>query len=140
MFPAAPGPQYSRAARIASMSGERVLLLMPVTTYRAADFVDAALALGADVVVGSDRRQTLEDAGPGAILTLDFADSGQALRQIVDFAKAHPLRCVVGVEDETTELAARASRALGLPHNAVESVHATRDKHLSRELLARAGI
>jgi biotin carboxylase len=47
---------------------------------------------------------------------------------------------VVGVEDETTELAAEISRVLGLPHNSVESVRSARDKHQSRKLLARAGI
>jgi biotin carboxylase len=122
------------------MSRERILLLMPVTTYRAADFVEAGIALGADVVVGCDRRQTLEEAVPGASLTLPLDDPEAALRQILDFAQKRPLRCVVGVGDETVELAAQASQALGLPHNPVESVRATRDKHRAREILRKKGI
>jgi biotin carboxylase len=47
---------------------------------------------------------------------------------------------VVGVGDETVELAAQASQALGLPHNPVESVKATRDKHRAREILRKKGI
>ena len=122
------------------MSRPRVLLLMPTTTYRAADFLSAGTELGVEVVVGSDRRQTLEDAVPGATLTLDFQDTGASVRQVTEFAEKHRLVCVVGVEDETTELAAEISRALGLPHNSVESVRAARDKHRSREILQAAGI
>src|SRR5258705_5865076 len=51
-----------------------------------------------------------------------------------------PLRAVVGVEDATTFLAAMASEALGLPHNPVESVRATRDKHRMREILRAAHV
>jgi biotin carboxylase len=113
---------------------------MPTTTYRAADFVSAGIKVGAEVVVGSDQRQTLEDAVPGATLTLDFQDTAASTRRVTEFAERHPLVCVVGVEDETTELAAEISRALGLPHNSVESVRAARDKHRTRETLRRAGI
>ena len=44
----------------------RVLLLLPTATYRAADFLTAARALGAEVVVASDRRLvSIGDALPG---------------------------------------------------------------------------
>jgi biotin carboxylase len=122
------------------MSRPRVLLLMPTTTYRAADFVSAGIGMGAEVVVGSDRRQTLEDAVPGATLTLDFQNLEVSARQVAEFAAKRPLVGVVGVEDETTELAAEISRVLGLPHNSLESVRAARDKHRSREILRRSGI
>src|SRR3954465_15465174 len=46
----------------------RVLLLLPTATYRAADFLTAARALGAEVVVASERR--LVSIGD-AQLTLD---------------------------------------------------------------------
>ena len=122
------------------MSRPGVLLLMPTTTYRAADFVSAGIKVGAEVVVGSDQRQTLEDAVPGATVTLDFQDPGASATKVAEFARKYPLVCVVGVEDETTELAAEISHALGLPHNSVESVRAARDKHRTRETLRRAGI
>ena len=123
-----------------AMSRLRVLLLMPATTYRAADFVDAGIRLGAEVVVGSDQKQTLEDAAPGGTLTLDFGDPAAAVGRIVAFSKERPLSGVVGVDDDSVLLAAEASRALGLPHNPVEAVRATRNKHLARELLQRAGL
>ncbi len=122
------------------MRRPRVLILMPTTTYRAADFVSAGIKVGAEVVVGSDQRQTLEAAVPGATLTLDFQDTSASARQVAEFAAKHPLVCVVGVEDETTELAAEISRVLGLPHNSVDSVRAAQDKHRTREILRQAGI
>ena len=38
----------------------RVLLLIPSTSYRASDFLEAATRLDVKVVVGSDHRQVLE--------------------------------------------------------------------------------
>src|SRR2546426_195839 len=117
-----------------------VLLLMPTTTYRAADFVAAGLRTGVRVVVGSEEKQTLEEVVPGGTVTMDFRDLEAACRKIIDFAREHPLKAVVGVEDETTVLAAMASKALGMPHTPVESVRATRDKHRMREILRAAGV
>ena len=45
----------------------RVVLVLPSSTYRAADFVEAANALGATVVVASDREQLLAAADPAAL-------------------------------------------------------------------------
>jgi len=122
------------------MSRPRVLLLMPTSTYRAADFVDAGIRMGVEVVVASDQRQTLEEAVPASLLSLDFRRPDESCRRIVEFAGKHPLRAVVGVEDETTVLASLTGRALGLPHNPPEAARATRDKHLARQLLRRHGI
>ena len=118
----------------------RVLLLMPSTTYRASDFLEARSRLGVEVAVGSDQRQTLEEAAPGGSFALDFRDAKAATRGIREFARSYPVRAVVGVEDETAEIAAMAAEALGLPHNSVESVRATRDKHRMRELLKASGL
>ena len=122
------------------MDRPRVLLLMPTTTYRAEDFIEAARSVGADVVVGTDQRQTLEKAAPASMMTLNFHDLPSAVSDIVRFARQHPLRGVVGVEDETTLLAAEALRALGLPHNPPASVRAARDKHAARERFHQAGL
>jgi ATP-grasp domain-containing protein/L-aminoacid ligase-like protein len=118
----------------------RVLLLMPSTTYRAADFLEAGSRLGVEVAVGSDQRQTLEDAAPGGSFALDFRDPPAATRGIVEFARRYPIRAVVGVEDETAVIAAMAAEALRLPHNPADAVLSTRDKHRMRELLKGSGI
>lgn len=114
----------------------RLLLLMPTHTYRAEPFLSAAQRLGVDVTVGTELEQPLARLVPGATVALDFARPEVARQQVVEFARAFPLAAVVGVDDETTVLAALAAAALGLPHNSVESVMAARYKDVMRLALA----
>ncbi len=118
----------------------RVLFLMATRTYRASAFLEAARRLGVEVVVGSDQPQVLSEFMPGSTLTLNFLDLEEATGAIVEFAKRYPLTAVVGVDDDTTVLAAMAAAALSLPHNSVESVQAARNKHHLRQILAKAGV
>ena len=118
----------------------RVLLLMTTRTYRAWAFLEAARRLGVDVVVGSEQHRSPASRSRHTTLTLDFGRPTQVVRRILAFAEDHPLDAVVGVDDDTTILAALAAAALGLPHNSVESVLATRDKYRMRRLLASAGL
>ena len=114
----------------------RLLLLLPTTTYRTHDFMAAAAALEVAVVVGSERRQALAAETPGSTLVLDFARPAASVDRIVAFDREYPVRTVVGVDDETVVLAAMACKALGLPHNSVASVRASRYKHIMRRMLA----
>lgn len=119
---------------------ERVLLLIPTHSYKTDDFLEATQKVGVELVVGTDVRQALERAAPGHTLALDFARPERGLRRIVEFCAAKPLRAVIGVDDETSVLAAMAQERLGLPHNPVEAVRAARDKHASRTRWAEAGL
>ncbi len=119
---------------------QRVLLLMPATSYRASDFLDAARRLGVEVVVGSNHRQVLEKFSRGRTLTLSFEPIEKGVSQIVAHACRYPISAIVGTDEETTVLAAAASKALGLPHNSPESVAAAHDKYRFRCVLAQAGI
>ncbi len=87
----------------------RLLLLVPTTSYRVGDFLAAARRLGVEVAVGSNRRQVLERYSDGLTVTLDFRNSDQGVRQIVDYAGRHSLQGIVGVDEETTLLAAKAA-------------------------------
>ncbi len=118
----------------------RVLLLLPARTYRAHDFMEAARRLGVGVVVGSERQQAFAPLLPGSHLRLDFLRPRQALRAIAAFARSYPLDAVVAVDDDGTLLAAAAAKALGLPHNPVAAVVATRNKHRLRRKVAVAGL
>jgi biotin carboxylase len=118
----------------------RVLLLIPTTSYKAHDFLDAAERLGLAVSVGSDQPQVLEAFSQGGSVTVDFHDQERGLRQILDHAATYPLAAVLGVEDVTVRLAAEAAAALGLPHNPPEAVRASVDKLASRRALAEAGL
>ena len=118
----------------------RLLLLIPTSTYRTHDFMAAAATLDVAVVVGSDRRQALAGLTPGKTLALDFARPAASVEEIVAFSKRYPVQTVVGVDDETVVLAAMACSALGLPHNPVPSVRASRYKHVMRRMLAEKGL
>lgn len=119
---------------------QHVLLLMPATSYRARDFLDAARRLGVEVVVGSNHRQVLEAFSGGRTLTLGFGPLAADVSRIVAHARDTAIAAIVGTDEETTLLAAAASEALGLPHNSGDSVAAAHDKHRFRCALARAGI
>lgn len=117
----------------------RVLLLIATRSYRARAFMRAARRLNVQLVVGSERRQALSRARPGASVTVDFSHPERAVTQIVAAAAAAPFDAIVGVDDDTTVIAALAAAALGLPHNDPAAVQLTRDKYAMRRRLAGAG-
>lgn len=116
----------------------RLLLLVPSSSYRAADFLAAAERLGVDVLVACNGHQTLEETSPGKLLTLDFLDLAGSTEKVIRTIKRFPIAAVVPTEDDATLLAATLSEALSLPHNRVEATSATRDKSLLRERLLAA--
>ena len=118
----------------------RVMLLIPSASYRAPDFMAAASRLGVEVVVGTDRRNPLQDAEAGRLIALDFMQPEHGADQIEAFATMYPLDTIVAVDDGGTLLAAHAARRLELPHNGVAAVEATRDKSMMRARLEAAGI
>jgi biotin carboxylase len=118
----------------------RLLLLLPTTTYRTEAFLEAARALGVEVIVASEQRATLQEALPDGLLTLDFLKPDVAAREVAEFARRRPLDAVVPVDDLTTVVGATIAEALGLHANSVESARAARNKRVMRELLGRAGV
>ena len=123
-----------------SLEKPRILLLLPTRTYRATDFLAAALKLDVEVVVASEEAATTAELSPRHTLVLDFRVPTVATETILEFNRTHPLTAIVGVDDDTTLLATTASEALGLPHNPVASAKATRDKYLLRKTLAQNGV
>ncbi len=142
-----------------------MLLLLPSSTYRAADFVAAARDLGAEVVVASDAPMPGTTAGrrgdapaPGSTgpghgapggaepgtpprsLVVDLDDPAAAAAAIVDLDRVAPLDAVVAVDDRGVALAALAAERLGLPHAAPGAVAAAQDKLRMRTLLDRAEV
>jgi biotin carboxylase len=117
---------------------KRVLFLMSPATYRAGAFLSAAKHLNLDVVVGIDLPETLSEYWH-VPLGLDFLDADKSVQTIVDYAREHPLHAILSVDDSASEIAARASAALGLAHNAPEAAEAARDKFLMRTRMAAGG-
>ena len=119
-------------------SRPRLLLLLPSTTYRATAFVEAAHRLDLELTVATDHASVF--AGQEPLVTFDFAHPECAAEQARAFAAEHPVRAVVGVDDDTAVVAAVIAAALGLPHNPVEAALAARDKHRQRVLHERHGV
>jgi biotin carboxylase len=115
-----------------------VLLVMRTRTYRAKAFLKAAERLGVAVTVATEREQPLARLAPGSTLALDFRNPRQAQARVREFAETYEFSAVVGVDDDTTVLAAQLAETLGLAHNAVEAVKAARYKDVMRLTLGEA--
>jgi biotin carboxylase len=118
----------------------RVLLIVPSSTYRAPDFLDAARALDVDVVVGSPEGHALGSLMGGRTLTLPLDDPAAAADAIVAHDRRFPLDAVVAVDDAGTVTAAVASARLGLAHNPPEAAAAARHKLAMRARLDAAEV
>jgi biotin carboxylase len=118
----------------------RVLLLLPTTTYRSHDFLDAARRLGVEVTVASEVASAVEGLNPAGLLTLDFRDAEACVRIVRTFARTHPLDAVIGVDEDTAVAAAAISASLSLPANPPEAAAAARNKAVLRRALDRAGV
>lgn len=118
----------------------RVLLLLPTATYRAADFLSAASAMGVEVVVASDQPQALKETMGDRALHVDLGDPEAVAAAIVALSARLPLDAVVGVDDQGVLPAALAAERLHLPHNPPAAVALTRDKAAMRAALAGGGV
>ncbi|HVB61771.1 MAG TPA: ATP-grasp domain-containing protein [Ktedonobacteraceae bacterium] len=111
---------------------------MSPATYRAGAFLDAARRLQLEAVIGVDLPETLTEYWH-VPLGVNFNDSSKAVQTIVAYASEHPVAAILSVDDSASEIAALASAALGLPHNAPRAAEAARDKLLMRALMSRGG-
>ena len=119
---------------------QRLLLLIPTTTYRTEDFVEAARTLDVDLVVASDRPNVMSGEFPDHLLTLPFDDPARAADEMRGYAARRPIDAVVPVDDATTVIASAIGEALGLRVNPLAAAQATRNKRVMRERLAAAGV
>ena len=113
----------------------RALLILPTAGYRTEDFLAAASALDVEVVVATDRRQTIGDA-----LRIDLRRPERAAEAIVELARDRPLDAVVAADDGGVVTAAIAATRLGLPSNPPEAASRARNKIALRRALAAAGV
>jgi biotin carboxylase len=116
------------------------MLLMPATSYRAPDFMAAARRLEADVIVASDHAPILAAFTGERSLEVGLTPTDANLARLVDHARRTRVSAIVGTDDASVELAARAAAALELPHNAPAAVATARNKHAFRCALAAAGL
>ena len=89
----------------------RALLLLPSSTYRAHDFMEAAARLDVDVVVASDRRQALSARLGDRALTVRLDRPEEAAERIAELHRRLPLDAV---DDQGGRAASLAAARLGL--------------------------
>ena len=117
----------------------RILVVAPHGSYRTSAFITAAQRLGVKVLLVSEGKHSIvSDYAHG--LHIDPADEVAALELILAEAANQPVAGIVGTDDSTTELAARAAKQLGLPHNSPSAVQLARRKDKARACLSAAGL
>lgn len=117
---------------------KRLLLLTTVRSYRNDAFLQAANRLGIELVQVVDMSRDLADYWH-CTLGVDFDDPAAAVATIVAYAAENPLDGILAVDDSGTLLAAQASAALDLSHNAPIAAEAARNKQMMRTLMVRGG-
>ncbi|GAC1529152.1 MAG: ATP-grasp domain-containing protein [Polyangiales bacterium] len=126
---------------MSSASGP-LLLLVSTLSYHGRAFREAAARAGVALVVGTDRCHVLAEQGwdLDGMLTLDFRDAGHAVEQIALAAERRPFVSIVATSERTAEIAALASRRLGLRHNPPRAAEAAANKATLRARLSVAGV
>ena len=119
---------------------KRVLLLATTTGYQIRAFGDAARAVGATLILGSDRCDQLDDPWSDHAVAVRFTEEPQSLRQSVTACVAERPDAVLAVGDRPTLLAAHVNGALQLPGNSPTAATRSRNKLQTREALQRAGL
>ncbi len=127
------------AATHQDAAARRILLIAPHDSYRTAPFLAAAKARGIEVLIASEAKHSLVSAYAEG-LHLDLGDLQASLQTILRAARERPFAAVLGSDDASTEIAALAADALGLPHNPPMAVRLARRKDLARARLAQAGV
>lgn len=100
--------------------------------------MEAARKESADVIIGTDRA--LAALPKGGTFVVDFADPEIGLRQIMTHCDQYPVDGVIGVDEVTLTMAARAAEALGLKGNEVDAVACAVNKLEFRRALKDAGL
>ena len=118
---------------------KRVLLLLPTTGYRNADFLAAARGLGVDIVAAANYCDQLAPSwGFAPIMALHFDRPEQAAEIVLRELDNRP-DAVLAVDDSGVELAALLAQRMGLAGSPAEAVRRVRDKLAFRELLRQHG-
>jgi len=119
---------------------KRVLLLATTTGYQIRSFGDAARAVGATLLLATDRCDQLEDPWADQAVPVRFSDDPAAVDAAVAAAVAEHADAVLAVGDRPTLLAAHINAALGLPGNPPSSAVRSRNKLQAHEAFQRAGL
>jgi biotin carboxylase len=126
---------------IVYMPTKRILLLVPTTTYRLDDFLQAAARLNIDVILASNRCHVLAAQWPEHWgLSLPFSSPQEAVEKTLAALRGKHIDAVIAADDHTTILASMLAEKLGLPGNSLAAAEKTRNKLSLRRALAAGGM
>jgi len=118
----------------------RVLLLATTTGYQIRSFGEAARAVGATLVLATDRCDQLEDPWSDHAIPVRFVGEPHAVDAAIAACVAQRPDAVLAVGDRPTLLAAHLNAALGLPGNPPAAADRSRNKLQAREAFRLAGL
>jgi biotin carboxylase len=119
---------------------KRVLVLATTTGYQLRSFGDAARAVGATLVLATDRCDQLDDPWADHAIPVRFFDTPEAIETGVQACMDWRPDAVLAVGDRPTVLAAHINAALGLPGNPPSAAARSRNKLQTREAFRAAGL
>jgi len=123
------------------MLRKQIVLLVPTTTYRLDDFLQAAARLEIDVILASNRCHVLAAEWPEHFgLSLPFSSLPDAVDKAYSALRDKTIDAIVAADDYTTILAAMLAEKLNLSGNRHASVEKTRNKLSMRRALAEGGL
>ena len=121
-----------------SLPPKRILILAATTGYQTRVFQEAAVRLGYEPVMGTDRCRHMNDPWGDGAVPVRF----QRLEQSAEvLAEIDPKPDgIIAVGDRPAELAAYAAQILGLPYHPPEAVARARNKNAARAAFEDAGL
>lgn len=119
----------------------RVLLLLPKESYRSDDFLQAAEALGIEVIVARNLCHQLADRWQlNILLSLPFDNPARAARKVERELAGDVPEAVIGIDDKGVEAAAAIAEVLHIKGNLHRAVATLHDKYLFRKLQQQLGL
>jgi biotin carboxylase len=120
--------------------GLRVLIIATTTGYQIRSFGEAAAKLGVRLVFATDRCDRMEDPWWDQAVPIRFHEEARSTAAVVEAVTAAPIQGVLAVGDRPTMIAARVAQALGFRGNPPAAAAASRNKLMTKTLLAEAGL
>ena len=119
---------------------KRVLLLATTTGYQTRMFAAAAERCGIELVYATDRCDQIDDPWGDQAVPVRFHEEWRSVDGLLKALEPKPVDGIIAVGDRPTVMAAQVARLLNLPSHPPEAAVAARDKRVSREKFAAAGL
>jgi len=118
----------------------RLLLFAATTGYQIRVFAEAALRLGVDLTLATDRCHVMEDPWGDHAIPVRFGDVPASLPACMEALRGRQFDAVAAVGDAPAVLAAEVADAFGIPFHPPAAARACHDKYLARQLFEAAGL